>query len=1529
MSRARKVLGVIGAVVGTTVVFGSSVAAAVVLHLDVPATRRLVATQVTKVLHDTFQGQVTIEHVGHLGLGGLGGVKARIVDPEGQRVLFVDGVAVEVRSLAAARSAVLGKGPITIDVDHVGIDYVDVALDTDAKGELRIANVFAPKKPSPPSDPNAPKGRGVVVRVPKVVLGHAWVHGAPPGAPTLDVELDRLRAHANVNALPTDGDVAATLDEVHVASRNLPNAANPRGVVNGRFSMPFDHTDRMATNARFDGAIGELPTIATAEMEGKRLGARVDVQGATGERLRAMFGDVPVKDTVTAHVEAEGVLPLIDAKIHATLGEATADGEAAIALGTTTDLRASLRVRKVDLRSLDAGAPASDLGVDARGTLAIGPGGKLMAKASAETMPGRIGADAVPGAAIAATYDGARADAVVNVRDDDLPTTIEASYEDDVANVHITSAVKDLRTIPRTNRAIAGNATLDARARVDLRARNVDGRVLVRGRALGYDVHRARDLTFLATADGPLERPRVDVGVHVTGVRAAGQDVDAVDVRGVITPPSKHAPLLVEQAHVDLVRSDRSVGVTATTIRIDGDTVNVEGGVIQGLGAPIYASFDRDARSMRATVAAPKIDLAVVGVLAHAKDLRRGTVALSGDVTVVGDDARGAIHVAVEDLTAGEVHGAGAKIDARLAGRSVDLDVDAALAEAGHVSVKTSGVRIAGSAIDARSWKRAQGKVSVDADVDLGKLGTLLPEGTLPVGELRGEAIVRAVASRATPDAGPQLDLSAYTRGLVVAGAAPLEPAHGKTKVEPVPPWRIDDTDLHVDAAIDSLSGNAELAVLAHDVRGRLVSVDVKTQMPFHQMLAAPEKARAIALAAPVNARVQVPARALDRMPKILGLAGFEGVVDADLSVTGTPLDPRVKLVAHGRDVRSPSLPVRLATDTDLDVTYDGRAMKLAAKVKTDKEPLVDLSSELALRLRDVVEGKPLDWNASSRVRLTRFPLQTVAFLQDRRVRGRVSGEVALEGLHRDATLRGALDFDKLKIGAATYEKAKVTVSAEGGKLAARARFDQSDGFADAKVDASLAWGAELVPTLKDDRPLVVQLDAKGFRAAAAAPFVQGPLNQLDGRIDATARIELGRDTKMQGRVTLREGVADVVALGTELRDVRATVNLAPDGTIRVDDVFARGLEGEVRADAEVKMRGLSVASAKANLRIPNDKPFNLALQGQPLGDVFGEAHLVASGNEAGLSKVAVDVPRFSVKLPQVMKSGLQELEARTNVRVGVLRDGRFARLPLDHDDGKPKKKEGEETTPKNTLGIDVRLGEITVIRGNQARVVLGGNLHVDQGETAKVSGQIALKGGTLDLQGKKFKIERGTVTFQPTDTSNPIVVVTASWTAGDGTKVFADFVGPVKTGKVNLRSEPARPKNEILALVLFGTADGMNAAPPPPGRAPDGTTKAATAVGGGFAAEGLSEALDDLAGIQAQARIDTTESNNPRPELEVQLAQDISVAFAHVLGNPPITDPDRNLARVDWRFTRNWSLETTVGDRGKAEVDAVWQYRY
>lgn len=131
-------------------------------------------------------------------------------------------------------------------------------------------------------------------------------------------------------------------------------------------------------------------------------------------------------------------------------------------------------------------------------------------------------------------------------------------------------------------------------------------------------------------------------------------------------------------------------------------------------------------------------------------------------------------------------------------------------------------------------------------------------------------------------------------------------------------------------------------------------------------------------------------------------------------------------------------------------------------------------------------------------------------------------------------------------------------------------------------------------------------------------------------------------------------------------------------------------------------------------------------------------------------------------------------------------------------------------------------------------------------------------------------------------------------------------------------------PQQEIVQLLLFGTPDGKTGSS---GGSPE---NAAIGTAGGEAAQPLNHMLGQLGLGAFTATVDTTQSANPRPEVEVQIAKDISIQLAFVLGQPPPgVNPDHTLLTLDWRFLSKWSLASTVGDAGTTIFDLLWQRRY
>jgi len=170
---------------------------------------------------------------------------------------------------------------------------------------------------------------------------------------------------------------------------------------------------------------------------------------------------------------------------------------------------------------------------------------------------------------------------------------------------------------------------------------------------------------------------------------------------------------------------------------------------------------------------------------------------------------------------------------------------------------------------------------------------------------------------------------------------------------------------------------------------------------------------------------------------------------------------------------------------------------------------------------------------------------------------------------------------------------------------------------------------------------------------------------------------------------------------------------------------------------------------------------------------------------------------------------------------------------------------------------------------------------------------------------------------------------VTAGWSAPDGTRVFADYVGPLRTGKVRLHSEPSLSQTEIVALLQFGSAEAQSGAGGGQG-ATNSATGTAVGAAGGVATQPINHALDQFGVHAVAARVDTSEAANPKPEVELRIARDVSLQLAVVLGTPPPgSNPDTTLLTLNWRLMRSLKLATTVGNSGSSIVDMVWERRY
>jgi len=1481
--------------------------------------------ELNSILSTTFKGRVAVEQVTHLGLDGVRGVRARVADPTGRQVLFVDGVRAELSAVAVVKSALYGHGDIDVTVRGVDVAYVDANLDADGSEEhvLRLLRAFEPMEETPPK-PKDPAARGLRLSFPRVELSHGWIHGTMGGAPALDLDADAL----SVRLLLAPDETRVDLDRAHLVSRGMPSRYDLHGDVDAHLAMPAGKP--MDVGARFGGDVGGILGTARAHLDGNRLDAVLDA----------------AREPFAAHAEVHGEMEKLAVDAHLIARGGKVDVTSQIALGADrTHIKAKIDAKDLDARAFADTAPPSKLAAVSEVEMAIGPRGVLSGTYTFDVLPGSVGANAVPATHLRGTMTEHTAHVDGTVEERGAPVELRADMrqigENHVVDFVVTGDAPALEKVPRVRtmmRGLEGALKLRASGTVNVEGQTFDARLQADGRDFAYpDTANVESVALDARARGRFAAPVVDAEVHAINVLASGHAFRDVSARARIDASRGVA---IRDARVSLEQNGVTMDTRADRISMAGGALAVDGVVIAGLGKEARASLVKTVRGLKVRAQTDGLDLERIGRLLEMEDrVSGGTLAFAIDARLEGKTAKGHVEVELEDAKLADIQGGNVRMSATLDDRDLALSLNADLADAGHVNVKSASVRLGEGkgALDPHAWNDAVGHAALEADLDLEKLVALLPDRTLPFSEVKGQLAMEGAIKRDSATVAPEVRLSTRTRGLTLAGRAPEEPPPvGSTKVVEPPVWRSNDVDAGFDVRIDATSGHAEVSARLFDRRGAVAAFDAKADLPYNELWRDQSDAKERLSKAPFEMTVVVPRRKLNDLPAVLGMKGTPGEVQAEISAGGTAEEPRVLVDAHLIDWKGAASTFAQGTTTDLSARYDGRRVGANVHVRTPPGEVLAAEANANVNIADLLhpqEGKELPWDADFHAKLASFPLESISPIAERQIAGRVRGEVTVSGIHKDANARARIDIEKLSVGEAKYSGGFIQASSGDGTEAV-VRLNQTDGFFEARGRAATTWGAEFAPALDVHKPLEASVSARHFRVAALEPFLAGAVSDLDGYLDANARAKLDPATKgatMSGHLAFRDGIVNLPSMGEELRGVRATVNLSEDGSIRVSDVVARGMEGKLTASAEAKLAGMKLERAAGRVHIGEREAMPLALQGEQMGAVYGDVSVdVKTSADGKETTMDVAIPSFHTKLPPTPTNSVQGLEAREEIRVGVEREkDKLVKLPLDQEDyealregDKPEEKEPTVTVVNIHLGKDVELR-----RSTDVKIAISGDPTIRIAEKTEMSGQLKLLGGFIELQGKKLEIERGTVSFVG-EPDNPEIVVTARWNAPDGTLVYADFVGPLKTGKVNLRSEPQRPKNEIMALLMFGTAEGSQSTPYPQ-RQPNGTVRA-VGMGGSFATQGLNKGIEDLAGTdRVTAHIDTTQSANPRPELEFQLARNLSFKLGHALGIPPIDRPDRNFFIVDWRFRRNWTLETTFGDRGTSIFDGVWQYRY
>lgn len=1469
----------------------------VVLGSNTPWARRQLCERVNAALADSFQGSLRVTELGHVGLAGVSGVHAVVLDRAGRNVIAVSDLQVSLGVLPLVWELVVERPrDLHIDIDAVELGDGRVHLIDAGSGVPTLASAFSPRTQGPPSEGTTS------VTIGRARFRHVWVHGSLSGT-RIDADLAELAAHLEV----TGSAVGLEIQQARLQARGLPGRADPKGELAGKLEVAIGQSQApLAASVRFDGEARAL------EARSARVSARAAVVGGS----------------ISAHAAAR-------------LGPAELDAEFSL----DTDARSlttAARARGLDLSLLDPELPQSALFAALTATGRYTPDGELGVDYRVRLGESQLRAVALPVTEGTGVFELSRAERAaplvwstrgeLRIDEPGAATVVQYTAEGQAAGPRVQLSGATTLADPARLVALAPGlrvrGQLQTRARLDLGSKQVEVEAQASLPELDTPSASLERVELRASAAGALAQPELALDAEVATLAVADRVYRGASLRASGTPArlrvdaGTRAPrlaggafvtlqpnVLIEDAALRLGSGDEVLSAQAASIRVGGGRIVGDDVRLHTGSGWVRASFEYAGELRKLRLVARNFDLAEAAApFELAQRVPRGVVTADVQLDREPLGTSGYVEAGAKEVGYASVAGVTLNLSARLRRGLVAGGIDARW-RGSAASVNIDDLPL--QAVSPLRPSELHGRLAGEATVELDEIEPLLELGLVPLETAGGRAKLELLLDKRRHEP-LRLEAALATSRLHLVGKRKELEGATAEEARRAQPWSSTGTDVDLSLALDEATRELSLDATILDAKGKLARIQSDARWPGEAALLPLARWPSLWQRVETTAHLWLLPRKISDWPAPLAVTVLDGTASLSVHATGSYQNPSVRWSAQLEDFGPPD-----AVHAGLEMTASGDYRPDAATLRLGVEAKARRVAELEAEWRgdavkDLLAGRE-PARAKLRGRFDRFPVSAVPLLTSQRVAGHLSGVFTVERDENAWQAQVGLDSRDLSVARIAAERLRLRASLEQGRLEASLRAaGRALGSIDAAVSGSAPFGEQTA-----NAPLQVELNARDFQLRTLDPLVAGSVSGLEGRLNADLKGELSTEApRLRGHIAVSRGAAELPALGQTLHAIEARVEV-DHGRVDLRRLEARGLTGKLKARGSATLNGLAVSSAEASVAIAERDKIPLMLRGVTLGDAWGRASVRYRPVNERRRELDVNIERFALELPDVSPPGVQSLEPAAYVEVGhQTRSGEFVEIPLQPI-------EREEAGPPQRWIIGVKLGAIEIHKGPGIAIGLEGNLKARVGRKTRLQGRIDLTGGKIDVSGKEFKIERGSLTFDRTEVDQGVVTATARWDSPAEYTVYAEYSGTVEQGELKLRSEPPLTQDEILALLMFGTPTGSFGA--------KSKSEAATAVGiaGGTVTKGLNRALSDMSNLDLSTRVDTS-TGEARPELVLQVTPRATARVTQALGEaPPGQSPDRTFLTVDLRLFTRWSLSAQVGDEGGSSLDLIWRHRY
>ncbi|MEO1109225.1 MAG: translocation/assembly module TamB domain-containing protein [Pseudomonadota bacterium] len=442
---------------------------------------------------------------------------------------------------------------------------------------------------------------------------------------------------------------------------------------------------------------------------------------------------------------------------------------------------------------------------------------------------------------------------------------------------------------------------------------------------------------------------------------------------------------------------------------------------------------------------------------------------------------------------------------------------------------------------------------------------------------------------------------------------------------------------------------------------------------------------------------------------------------------------------------------------------------------------------------------------------------------------GGLSFTAALDNLGRlSNTLSGPLSLDGNVAPTGSGLEGKLNLKGPDSSYASLTGTVDTDGAADLDFDAKLNRIERFAPDFPGTVAAtgnakrakgVWTIDAKaegpaGINSTVAGTFdetvgtadlrAQGGLNLgianvflTPNKIEGSARFDLALQGEpalesLRGSITTSGTSFAIPTAGQTVTGISGSVDLAQSrATISLNGGMRAGGGFSVTGPVDLK----PPFNAQITMRLDN-----LVLTDQLLYETKLNGQIAMTGALAGNSSLAGQIIFEETNINLAAASGA--VGAAPIPEITHIGESRAQYITRERAQLVTKDQSGQSAS-RIALDIILSAPKAVFVRGRGVNAELGGRIAIG-GTTRSVvpSGQIELIRGNFDILGRRLALTKGIVTLQGDLT--PYIEFASSASTPDGTATI-EIAGPLDAPEVDVFSDPERPAEEALAMLLFG----------------------------------------------------------------------------------------------------------------------------